>query len=183
MFRFFRRTRKQWSADQMRPTIRRARLDVEALHARVVPSVTPPIVNDQHQLVIEGSESADHVEVRQNGTEIDVTYNNATFQFDASTINQIVFNGHGGKDFFANFTNISAIADGGKGADELMGGSGDDNLSGGDGKDMIKGGGGDDTVHGGRGNDTLRGGQGNDHVSGDDGDDDESGGQGDDDIT
>ena len=88
MFRFFHHLRRKHPANLSRPTIRSARPEVEELHVRAVPSVTPVEVNDQNQLVIEGTDNADHVLVRQQGTEIQVRFNHSKFQFSAAQINE-----------------------------------------------------------------------------------------------
>ncbi len=58
------------------------------------------------------------------------------------------------------------FANGGGGADTLIGGAGDDNLRGGPGNDSIAGSGGDDHLNGGDGSDKLAGGGGGDFMRG-----------------
>jgi Ca2+-binding RTX toxin-like protein len=65
-----------------------------------------------------------------------------------------------------NTTPVSAPANPGNGADDLLGYGGDDHLRGGAGDDRIRGGAGDDVISGGSGNDTISGGKGNDIIYG-----------------
>src|SRR5437763_893407 len=178
MFRFLHRFTRKQPAARKRPTIRNAILEVEVLHARIVPTVVPVAINNQNQLVIDGTEHADHVLVTQTGDDVQVQYNGTAVHFSAALINEIVFHGNGGSDFFANATAIRVLADGGAGNDTLIGGSADDDLDGGDGNDVCKGRAGDDTLTGDGGDDTEKGGTGDDDLSGGDGNDLVSGGAG-----
>jgi len=173
------------------PDRRKARLDVEGLQARILPSASPVSIHKSHQLVIQGRETADVVVVRQTGNQIVVEYNGKTFSGPAASVRGIVFNGRGGNDQFSNLTNLPSVVDGGAGNDTLSGGGGTDILRGGlgndtlrgnDGRDGIDGGVGDDTIEGGAGNDFILGGVGVDTIDGGDGNDLIGGGAGNDPI-
>lgn len=169
MFTFFQRRsiRKNSSAAKTRPTMRRARLELESLDSRIVPSVTL----NGNQLEIEGTEGADKVKVKSVGSEIEVRFNDERVRFATTSVSNIVFNGNGGNDLFVNSTTISVTGDGGAGDDLLISGRGADNLQGGLGNDRIKGGGGDDVLDGGADVDRVEGGGGDDDVHGGSGDD------------
>ncbi len=77
-------------------------------------------------------------------------------------------------------SDINLTADGGFGADRIVGGEGDDRINGGFGADTLIGNGGRDDLFGASGNDSLSGGDGDDILYGGDGDDRLSGGQGND---
>ena len=173
--RFF--TRKL--VKNVRPTVRRTRLEVEALDSRIAPSITPVTLSAGH-LMIEGTARADIAKVSQIGSQIDVKFNSKDFRFDASSVQEIDFNGNAGNDTFSNSTKVSVVANGGLGNDKLSGGSGNDILDGGAGNDVLNGGAGDDTLTGDGGNDQLNGGTGDDTESGGAGNDVLNGGLDDD---
>ncbi len=168
-------------------------LRVESLEGRIVLTAGIGYDATSRVLTITGSESNDVAEVRQQGRTLLVSLNTGvetlSGTYRASAVKQIVFNGLGGNDSFANLTGIRCRADGGAGedvlrggraADELLGGGDDDQLFGNGGNDSLDGGDGNDTASGGPGNDRVRGGLGADHLLGDAGNDDLAGGADDD---
>lgn len=115
--------------------------------------------------------------------------------FDLSGIqtytNDAIFQMDSGQDTFIG-SNLAEQADGGAGADTLIGNSGDDTLlgqtgrdkiQGGAGADSIEGGSGKDAISGGTGNDFIHGGHGRDKINGQDGSDTIDGGIGNDRLT
>jgi hypothetical protein len=163
----------------------RARLEVEGLGTRALPSV---FLNGS-QLVIEGSDAPDTAEVSIVGSQVRVEFNGNESLFDGASVASILFDGQGGDDIFENNTPLPATAFGGLGDDSLVGGSNDDLLLGEDGDDSLHGGDGDDELRGGNGNDdgfgdagddSVRGGTGFDELHGGDDDDTVRGGQDDD---
>jgi len=172
MFAFLRqlfRTRKS-SVRPARSSQRWARLELEGLQQRVLPSVSPVSVDANHHLVIEGQTTADNVVVRQIGHNIQVSYDGSIYHFAASAVKQIDFTGNGGNDYFVNKTGIRTLAVAGTGDSTLIGGTGDDTLVAGTGNDLLEGGGGHDVLVGGPGHDTLDGGSGHDVALNDSGD-------------
>lgn len=170
-------------------------LRVESLEGRIVLTAGIGYDPTSRVLTLTGSEGNDIAEVRQQGRNLSVSLDIGTEiltgTFRTSTVKQIVFNGLGGNDSFANVTAIRCYADGGAGedvlrggraADHLLGGSENDQLFGNGGNDTVDGGDDDDTAYGGAGNDRMSGGLGDDHLFGEDGNDDISGGDDDDSI-
>ena len=85
---------------------------------------------------VNGSNSADAVHVLQTSAEISVTYHGVDTQtFSTSELNEVVFFGLGGNDWFKNDTSINVRAFGQDGDDILIGGSNDDILVAGRGND------------------------------------------------
>ncbi|WP_232344160.1 calcium-binding protein [Actinoplanes awajinensis] len=95
-------------------------------------------------------------------------------------IGQVVTYLGSGNDKVTNRTGLTLFANGGSGADTLIGGPGDDLLRGESGADRLYGLAGADFLTGGDGNDALSGGDGKDHLQGGKGNDREYGGAGDD---
>jgi hypothetical protein len=91
--------------------------------------------------------------------------------YSRDSVKSIVFNGYGGSDKFTNNTPIPSQADGGAGADILLGGSGKDQLYGGTQNDYLDGRAGYDSLYGGAGNDMVFGDKGNDYLYGGTGND------------
>jgi len=77
------------------------RLSVESLEARQLLAVAPMHLIGG-TLTIDGSGEADHVEVRQIGSEIRAELNGETWDFSSSRVDRIVFNGGDGNDYFRN---------------------------------------------------------------------------------
>ncbi len=141
-------------------------------------------------VTVDGSSAPDTVLVSPNGTQISVVLVGLQSQsFNASSVNEVVFTGREGNDFFRNDTSKKARAYGQSGDDTLLGGSANDVLHGGPGADSLFGNGGDDALigdvgddlmRGGIGNDWLDAGSGNDRMFGEDGADSLLGSDGDD---
>lgn len=137
----------------------RARLSLEDLGRRDVPSATAALQGAN--LVITSDGAADQVLVTEAAGKIVVSINGQVqAPIARSAVAVITFNGNGGDDVFANFTNVFSIAQGGAGSDILVGGSGGNVLVGGTGNDILIGGIGNDYLIGGEGNDVLFGGAG-----------------------
>jgi Ca2+-binding RTX toxin-like protein len=135
----------------------------------------------------EGGEGVDTVEVNGgNGAEEFTTTANGTrvrfdrvtpapFAIDIGTSEKLTLNANGGDDRFSATGNLAPLiaitADGGAGADTLLGSNGADTLLGGDGNDFADGNQGADTGLLGAGDDTFQWdpGDGNDVVEGQDG--------------
>lgn len=148
-------------------------------------------------LSINGTPDADQATLTLlgSGSTVRVAASGADIQdFPRSQINEVVFIGLGGDDFFNNNTNIPSRAFGQNGDDTLLGGSANDILIGGAGGDQLQGNAGDDVIRGSNGgsqpdvitgnagNDRLFGGTGTNTINGGDGDDVIFGGSGDDEI-
>ena len=101
----------------------------------------------------------------------------APFAIDIGTSENLVLNANGGDDSFSATGNLAALiaitADGGTGADTLLGSNGIDRLLGGDGDDFVDGQQGNDIALTGSGDDTFQWdpGDGSDVVEGQDGTD------------
>jgi len=207
IFRSFVSAASRQSHRRGQPKRKSIQLNLEHLQDRIVPAVDPVFLSGS-QLVINGTESSDHVEVSGASGSLLVSYNGADYTFTGK-VKKIVFSGNGGDDFFSNSTDIRVIARGGEGSDTIFGGGGkdrlygelgDDSLHGGRGKDDLRGGSGsddlygdedndkiygelgDDNLHGGTGRDSLRGGDDDDSLDGDLGRDSLDGGRGSDDA-
>jgi Ca2+-binding RTX toxin-like protein len=120
----------------------------------------------------EGGDGADTVEVNGgNGAEQFTTTANGTrvrfdrvtpapFSIDIGTSEKLTLNANGGDDRFSATGNLATLiaitADGGAGADTLLGSNGADTLLGGDGSDFVDGNQGADTALLGAGDDTFQ---------------------------
>lgn len=142
---------------------------------------------DGGKLTINGTEGADHAEVRNIRSlspwlddRMEVTLNGSTHRFRLADVDRLYFRGFGGDDQFSNDTGTRSTIDGGSGDDHLDGGWGRDTILGGYGNDVINGHWGDDDLIGGPGDDQLFGDRGNDRLDGDQGDDQLDGGPDDD---
>ncbi len=155
---------------QGKTTRRQARLGLERLQDRLVPS-TSPVGLHGHELDIQGTRGADTVSVSQVHGKVVVVEDHHTYTFTASQVHSIRFDGGAGNDYFVNHTAIHALALGGAGNDTLIGGSGNDTLEGGAGNDLLEGGSGNDVLDGGSGDDTLIAGAGHDQINGGPGND------------
>jgi hypothetical protein len=157
-----------------RSSSRRARLELEALQERIVPSISPVTVSANHHLVIQGHTTSDNVVVSQGAHHtVQVALDGHHYHVAASSVQQIDFSGNGGKDHFVNKTGIRTLAVAGTGNSTLVGGTGDDTLVAGTGDDVLEGGAGDDVLVGGQGHDTLKGGTGQNVAMNDSGDDEQ----------
>ena len=129
---------------------------LEPLEARRLASASP--------LVINGTDGADTIRVRQSGSTLSVTRNGSTTRRDADDVSSVVVNGRGGADSITadDTVKVRLTLNGGSGNDVLRGGAGQDVLRGDSGNDTVTGGGGNDRLYGGSGDDTLDGGGGDD---------------------
>lgn len=113
--------------------------------------------DDNDQVYVKSENSGSKIVVRKggsNGTKVN--------QFGSEWVDDIVFYGEAGNDYFQNKTDVQSTA---------WGGDGKDTLKGGDGVDYLFGEAGNDTLKGGKSDDVLNGGDGNDYFGGGDGDD------------
>jgi len=115
-------------------------------------------------LLIEGTEGADVIRVRQTGSAVWVARNGSLRVHAARDVSSIVVEARGGDDLFIADPSVKLHV-------TVYGGDGDDHLRGGPNRDRLHGEAGADRVYGGAGNDQLYGGEGTDTVSGGDGDD------------
>jgi Ca2+-binding RTX toxin-like protein len=92
--------------------------------------------------------------------------NTVNYNFPATAVNRIVFEGLDGNDSFVNLTAIDSVQDGGGGNDALQSGGGNDVLLGREGNDTLTDTGGNNTLDGGDGDDILQSGSGNDVLLG-----------------
>jgi hypothetical protein len=142
---------------------RKLRLSLEALEDRSVPT-TASFANGV--LSVFGTESAERITVRQDGSRITVE---GVGWIDASRVNSVVIKAYGGNDTVDCRTlTKSTRMEGGSGNDLLMGGSAGDNIYGGYDNDKLFGGGGYDYLYGEDGNDFMDDGNrsGNESVDG-----------------
>ncbi len=165
----------------------KARLRIEELGGRALPSGNPVHLAAGGVLIIHGTPGNDTATVGLDGTtanQLDVAFNGTETTFDLTkvTVKKIIFQGGAGDDSFTNSTGIRTLAQGGAGDDTLIGGSGNDTLIGGAGNDALQGGEGNDQENGQAGNDTESGGAGNDTLIGGAGNDAEDGGAGNDTV-
>jgi Ca2+-binding RTX toxin-like protein len=153
-----------------------ARLSLEPLDSRVLPSVTLR----GRDLHIVGTGESDKVVIDKINNDFKVTENGKVYRFRQTAVTgTIYFSGFGGNDTLnAYHIPRRVVADGGSGNDLIKGGNLDDSLNGGGDSDFIEGGGGSDRIDGGAGIDYLNGGSGNDTLYGGAGNDQLLGGDG-----
>jgi hypothetical protein len=122
---------------------------VEALEGRQLMSGGTPYV-------INGTDAADTIHIRQSGTSIIVTRNGATTTRKTPT-SSIVVNARGGNDtvFADSSVQVPITLNGGSGNDALRGGASNDTVRGESGNDRLYGGAGSDTLDGGSGDDVM----------------------------
>lgn len=160
------RTIKSWLAPKSAPA-RMARLRVEALDRRDMPSVTlsgglltvpGTFLSDTTSV----TPSDDGSQVLVSTTEVSygslggVSLRTVSNSYPASMVGQILYYGGDGNDTFRNNTVLRATAYGDAGRDSLTGGAGRDDLYGGTGDDTLNGRGGVDRLYGEDGADTLQ---------------------------
>lgn len=152
---------------------------------------------DDTDLIIEGTNAADLIDLTESGGVLSVTLNAVVSPFNVGEYSRIFIQARGGADLITTSNVSTAILakgqggddtmNGGNGPDTLRGGGGNDTIIGGDdsdslnggsGRDSIEGGSGPDLVQGSRGPDTLKGGDGADTVQGQGGKDTIEGGAG-----
>jgi hypothetical protein len=122
---------------------------IEALEDRQLMSGGTPYV-------INGTDAAETIRIRQSGTSIIVTRNGATTTRKTPASN-IVVNARGGNDtvFADDSVKVPMTLNGGSGDDALRGGAANDTVRGETGNDRLYGGAGSDTLDGGSGDDVL----------------------------
>lgn len=170
-----------------------ARLMLEALEQRDMPSVTSVFTNTPDlktcfQVTVNCNSNPsnvsiavtdyDSVQIGKNSYEIaQFTITDSTNNFSKSvwarntSTTKIVVNGGAKDDTVHNDTAFTSYQYGNGGNDKLYGGSKADYLYGGTGDDTLNGNGGSDYLYGNDGKDTLNGGAGYDHLEGGTGDD------------
>jgi hypothetical protein len=132
----------------------------EPLEARRLMAASP--------LVINGTDGADTIRLRQSGSTLAVTRNGSTTSRSTSGLTGVVVNGRGGADVIRADAGVrvALVLNGGSGNDTLRGGAADDRLYGGAGADALDAGAGDDllvSIGGGSDRDRLTGGSGRDN--------------------
>ncbi len=128
----------------------------EAFESRRLLSASP--------LLVDGTEAADVIRVRQTGSAVWVTRNGSLRVHQAAAVSGIVIDARGGNDLVLADASVKVPV-------TVYGGEGDDQIRGGGGGDVLHGQAGADRVHGGPGNDRLYGGAGADGVMGGEGND------------
>lgn len=177
------RTIQSWLAPTSDSRPAAARLALEVLDQRDVPSVT---LGADGTLAITGTNFGDTTTVTREPnayrpdrndivvrtTEVSyatgrLTLETRTTRSPEAAVARITYSGRDGNDRFTNGTALPCVAhgdghndvlNGGGGSDTLRGGTGDDTLDGGDKGDVLDGGSGNDTLSGGAGTDVLLGG-------------------------
>ena len=96
--------------------------------------------------------------MKLDGDEVEVSINGKFDNIDAAAVQRVAAFGLEGHDKISSSLAITALLNGGRGADTLTGGSAADILIGGNGADVLSGGGGRDFLIGGNGIDRLTGG-------------------------
>jgi hypothetical protein len=118
-------------------------------------------------LVINGTDGADTIRIRQSGSTLAVTRNGSTTTRSTSGLSGVVVNGKSGSDMIQadDSVRLPLVLNGNAGNDTLRGGAGADRLYGGAGADALDAGPGDDvlvTLGGSSDHDRLAGGSGRD---------------------
>ncbi len=136
-------------------SLRRPALSLEQLEDRIVPAITSAL--SAGTITILGDSANNVVTVKLTSpTNLQVTTQaGQSFNYTASKVTKIVFQGGAGDDTFQNMTARPCNASGGGGNNPLIGGSGNDTLVGGTGNDTLTGGAGNNTLTGGGGTDLL----------------------------
>jgi hypothetical protein len=167
------------------------KLQLDSLESRDMFSVSSLWFSGD-MLVVKTDNAATDVKVSSVGSNVRITElgSNKTWDYAASKVGKVEFQGGAGNDKFVNYIAnlpIRAYGNGGNdylegynGADTFVGGAGNDTLIGYGGNDMMWGGDGDDRIMGGDGNDQLMGDNGNDNLVGQAGVDKHWGGAGND---
>jgi hypothetical protein len=163
-------------------------LTVELLERRRLMDATA-IVTDG-VLTITGTRRRDEIVVEldsNNATQLIVTANGQSGNFNVDLVSSIRINARGGNDVVTVSEVNGRIfcpvtVDAGTGNDTITTGSGDDVILGGEGRDFISAGAGDDQITGGNGKDDLSGGDDNDVLLGGNGKDNLRAGAGDDNV-
>lgn len=161
----------------------RQRLFVENLESRRLLTAAHADL-DAGVLSVSGTGKNDQIQVSVADTQLTVSFNKQTFQFNTADVTEIHIDGGGGNDWIwvDGTVLVKAMINGGAGNDRIQGGGGDDTIRGDKGNDRLHGGGGIDTLSGGAGNDWVWGDDGDDVVHGDVGNDHVLGGAGNDEV-
>lgn len=139
---------------------------LEALETREVPAGISAVLSGNN-LIINGTDGADTIRLRESNGIVSVNANNSTFSFQGIGIGVVTVYGLKGDDTIdASLLKRPVRLYGGEGNDQLTGTAIADALFGGAGDDTILGGGGDDGLYGQDGNDYLDGGAGADRLFG-----------------
>lgn len=96
--------------------------------------------------VVDGTDAADTIRIRQTGTTLSVTRNGETFR--RTDVSSVIVNGKRGNDTISadDTVRVPLVLHGGAGNDLLAGGAASDRLYGGTGADTLAGGSGDDVL-------------------------------------
>jgi hypothetical protein len=144
------------------PTVKKARLNVEAFEDRMLMSVTSTLLGGTLKVIGDTSNDSARAYYPSNGSTLDTTHinvidntNGRVSTFSAAQVTSIIMEGKEGNDWLKNDTAMPATLLGGTGNDTLCGGQGADVLDGGDGDDVLYGSVGADKYIGGAGNDVL----------------------------
>jgi hypothetical protein len=143
-----------------RTTVKKARLNVEALEDRMLMSVTSTLFNGTLSVIGDASNDSARAYYPSSGSTLDTTHisvidnaNGRVSSFPAAQVTRILMDGKEGNDYLRNDTAVPAT---------LLGNIGNDTLCGGPGADVHDGGAGDDVLYGSAGADKYIGGAGND---------------------
>jgi calpain family cysteine protease/hemolysin type calcium-binding protein len=157
-------------------------LSLEGLEKREMFAVTSLGFSGSN-LIVRTDNASTSVNVSQVGSNIRITdaTTNRSWDYAASSVGTVEFQGGAGNDRFVNYvSNLAVRGFGNAGNDYLEGYNGADVFVGGDGNDELVGYGGNDQMWGGNGDDILRGMIGDDQMSGEAGNDYIDGGAGND---
>ena len=139
---------------------------------RLLATVSVQDVGGRETLVIDGDSERNVAIVTDiSSTQVRVTADGESSNFNKAEFERIRFLGRSGNDFFDNRTDISSAAFGHNGNDVLIGGNGNNWIQGGDGDDTITGGDKNDLLRGRNGNDVIDGGRRHDRIFGGNGND------------
>ena len=131
-----------------------------------------PVYVSGDTLNVIGTDEADYIRIEQSVDEVQVTLNDASFEFLTSEFDLVSVVGGSGNDIVAAASLTTPLSfNGGAGDDSILSGSGNDTLRGGGGNDTLRGADGDDFLNGGSGADSLRGEAGSDAIEGSNGPD------------
>jgi hypothetical protein len=133
---------------------------VESLEGRRLMAAVPWVIN--------GTDAAETIRIRQSGSTVTVTRNGSATSRSTSGVSGVVINGRGGADVIQadDTVRLPLTLSGGSGNDTVRGGAGADRLYGGTGADALDGGPGNDvlvTIGGSSDRDRLTGGSGRDN--------------------
>lgn len=130
---------------------------MQTLESRRMFAATATLNSNTHELRIQGTSSADTIELFKSGSDLKVVLNGSTKTFTYSKVQTVFATLAGGNDKFKMNDNVvkAAYISGEGGKDTLIGGGQNDYLTGGSDDDKLDGGKGDDNLHGDSGKDTA----------------------------